>query len=167
MSLPRGTAAAGQTREVPPQERAAVSRVIEASFHGIYRWHALRTLQSVETVRAAFQGATPLGLVMYTRLQPGLGYVYYVAVDPACRSAGLGGRLLDEALARLGGAGAREVLACIRADNRPSVRLFESRGFARTGFLETARRGGVRAAVRLWRRMVVAPGEGVYRATLA
>jgi L-amino acid N-acyltransferase YncA len=100
---------------------------------------------------------------MFTMIEPFCGYVYYVAVTPSQRAAGVGGLLLDDALRQLAAAGAREVFACIRTDNTPSLRLFESRAFAKVGFRELARARGFGNAARLWRRMVVAPGERVFR----
>ena len=91
-----------------------------------------------------------------------MGYVYYIAVSPSQRSAGIGGLLLDDSLATLRGAGAAEALACVRTDNTPSVRLLQSRHFARTGFGELLRSRGLARTVDIWIRMVVAPGERVY-----
>ena len=154
-------------REVPTGRRPELIPILEASFQGIYRWHALRTLRSVQRLRAISRDGADAGLTMFEMLGPGLGYVYYVAVSPGRRASGVGGALLDDALSELRGSGAREVLACIRPENTPSIRLFLSRGFVATSFRETARARGTGGALRLWRRMVVAPGERVYRAALA
>jgi len=153
--------------EVPVERRAGLAPIVEESFHGLYRWHALQTLRSVKRVRSASREGGAAGLTMFTMLGPGLGYIYYVAVLPGNRQAGVGRALLDDALTELEGDGAREVLACIRAENLPSIRLFSSRGFAPTRFGQVARERGFAGALRLWRRMVVAPGERVYRAALA
>jgi len=150
-------------RGVPVERRGSLAGVIEQSFRGIYRWHASRTLQSVTHVRAASEGDDAIGLTMFTMLGPDTGYLYYVAVVPSRRQSGVGGALLDDALEALRAQGALEVLACIRAENLPSIRLFASRGFRRTSFRERARERGVAGAAKLWRRMVVAPGERVFR----
>ncbi len=150
-------------REVGSDRRAELLPILEQSFRGIYRWHALRTLQDVHRVRAASRDGADVGLTMFTMLGPALGYLYYVAVAPSLRGAGIGGLLLDDALSALGAEGAREVLACIRSDNAASIRLFASRGFARETFGEAARSRGLAGALKLWRRMVVAPGERVFR----
>jgi hypothetical protein len=39
--------------DVPEGERARLLPILEESFEGLYLWHARRTLQSIETVRAA------------------------------------------------------------------------------------------------------------------
>ena len=99
---------------------------------------------------------------MFTMLGPGLGYVYYIAVTPSQRAKGVGGLLLDDALQQLRASKAREMFACVRADNIPSTRLLVSRNFQRTGFRELVRLKGFARAARLWIKMVVAPGEKVF-----
>ena len=99
---------------------------------------------------------------MFTMLAMRVGYVYYIAVSPAHRRAGIGGLLLDDAVAALRAAGAAQALACVRADNTPSIRLLQSRHFARTDFGELVRSKGLGRAAVIWIRMFVAPGEGVY-----
>jgi ribosomal protein S18 acetylase RimI-like enzyme len=141
--------------------------LLAESFTGIYLWHARRSLRRARWVRTATRGAgPPLGVSMLTLPRPRIGYVYYVAVARAARSSGVGGRLLDDAVARLRRAGALEVLAAARRDNAPSLGLLRSRGFAPTSFAEVARSAGLAAAALLWWRMVVAPGEAVFRAPL-
>jgi len=152
-----------QIEEIARDRRPYLAPIIRRSFHGIYRWHALRTLESVESVRAAREGSAAIGLSMFTMLGPGRGYLYYVAVDPSRRAGGIGAALLDDALQRMRGNGAREVFACIRSDNVPSLHLFHSRGFSHARLRDQAREQGWANAVRLWRRMVVAPGERVFR----
>ncbi len=155
--------------EVPGPLRARLVPILDQSFEGIYRWHARRALRSVPWVRQAIRGGLPAGLSMLTMVGAGLGYVYYVAVIPAQRRAGLGGMLLDDALEVLGTAGALETLACIRGDNTASVRLFRSRGFERIRLRDLSRMKGLAAAVVIWAKMVVAPREQVFlrRARLA
>ena len=153
-------------REAAVDSRADLVSLLDRSFEGIYRWHARRTLFKVRWVRRADRDDAPIGLIMLTTLAPDLGYVYYVAVLPAERRAGMGARLLDDALDMLRAAGAKDVLACIRAENLPSIRLFRAKGFQRIGFRDLARARGFWSAARVWMRMVVAPGEGVFRAAI-
>ncbi len=55
-------------------------------------------------------------------------------VDPSARGAGLGGRLLDAVLAWIAGvAPAAAVKLWVNPELAAAVRLYESRGFARTG----------------------------------
>jgi L-amino acid N-acyltransferase YncA len=155
-----------QIDDVRPEARHTLAQIIDQSFTGIYRWHAAKTLGSIDRVRAASRGDSAAGLTMFTMLEPGCGYLYYVAVRPSNRASGVGGLLLDDAIEALQAGGAHEVFACIRADNVPSVRLFASRGFVKTGFRELARDKGAGHAARLWCRMVVAPGEKLFRKTM-
>jgi ribosomal protein S18 acetylase RimI-like enzyme len=151
--------------DVAFESRGRLTPIVDQSFHGIYRWHARRILRSVTWVRQAAISETPIGLTMSTMIAPDLGYLYYIAVIPSARSAGVGGLLLDDALVRLQSAGAWEVLACVREDNTASLRLLESRSFAKTTFRGFVRSKGFLSAARLWVRMVVAPGEQVFQRT--
>ena len=148
--------------EVPAESRERLKPIIDHSFHGIYLWHARRTLQSVTWVREATRGGTQAGLSMSKMLGQDSGYIYYIAVSPSWREKGVGGILLDDALQLLRTAGAHEIFACVRADNMPSLRLLKSRDFGKTGFRELVLRKGFASAAGLWMRMVVAPGENVF-----
>lgn len=57
--------------------------------------------------------------------------VQTVAVAPAARGRGLGGRLLDALVAEAARRGATSVLLEVRADNAPAIALYASRGFER------------------------------------
>ncbi len=146
---------------VARESRSSLVALVALCFSGMYRWHATRILRSVKWVRRADQEGTLAGLSMFTLLQDRIGYVYYLAVEPSRRRAGIAGLLLDDALEALRRQGAAEVLACVRADNAPSLKLFLSRRFVTTGFRELVRRHGAMQAAFLWLRMVVAPGEKV------
>ena len=148
--------------EVPAGSREGLRPIIDQSFHGVYLWHARRTLLSVTWVREATRGDTPAGLSMSKMLGQDAGYVYYVAVFPSWREKGVGGLLLDDALQLLRAAGAHEIFACARPGNTPSLRLLRSRDFGKTGFRELVLRKGFSSAAGLWMRMVVAPGENVF-----
>ncbi len=152
---------------VPTGARESLTVLLEQSFTGMYRWHAKRTLRSVRWVRRASIGGADVGLVMCTMLETGSGYIPYVAVSPSQRGQGIGGALLDDALHLLRSEAAREVFACVRPDNIPSIRLFGSRGFAVTGFRGLASSKGITRAARNFIRMVVAPGEKVFKKALS
>jgi ribosomal protein S18 acetylase RimI-like enzyme len=151
-----------RVEEVPVGSREGLRPILDQTFEGMYLWHARRTLRSTPWVREAIRGSEPAGLSMSKMLGPDIGYIFYVAVIPSQRARGIGGLLLDDALRLLRGAGAREILACIRADNAVSLRLFASRGFRTTGLRELVHAKGAARAARLWAQMVVAPGERVF-----
>jgi ribosomal protein S18 acetylase RimI-like enzyme len=148
--------------DAPPASRTSLLPLIDECFEGLYRWHARRTLRAVPWVRVTTRDGERIGLAMLTMLAPVSGYLYYIAVKPSQRAAGIGGLLLEDAVRVLRGAGACEIFACIRPDNVPSIRLMRSRGFARTRFSELARSRGVTRAVMLWIRMMAVPGEQVF-----
>jgi ribosomal protein S18 acetylase RimI-like enzyme len=146
--------------DVPKDDRSRLLPILEESFEGLYLWHARRTLQSIEVVRAA---KTPegedAGLLMLKMLVEGAGYVYYVAVPPRFRRRGIGGRLLDDALSYFTQRGARDVYASVEEDNLESKTLFGSRGFERMKGSEMAARYGRMRALLMYREMMVVPGE--------
>lgn len=133
--------------------------VIIDSFEGIYRWHAKRTLRSVTWVRGARAGNGLVGVAMLDRLTPEVGYVYYLAVLRAARGRGVGGRLLEDALARFRSQRLGVVYAATEEDNAPSLALFRSRGFREVTRDEPGYRDGGLGAWGLRSRMMVVHGE--------
>jgi ribosomal protein S18 acetylase RimI-like enzyme len=150
--------------DVPVTERGRLLPILEESFDGLYLWHARRTLQSIETVRAA---RTPegedAGLLMTKMLGDGAGYVYYVAVARSWRRMGIGGRLLDDAVSCLTNTGAQDIFASVGEENEESKALFGSRGFERVELSEMAGRYGRVRALLMYREMMVVPGEVLLR----
>lgn len=146
--------------DVPAGDRARLLPILEESFEGLYLWHARRTLQSIDVVRAARTAeGEDAGLVMLKVLAEGAGYVYYVAVPPRFRRQGIGGRLLDDALSSFARMGVRDVYASVEEDNVESKALFGSRGFERVGGSEMAKRYGRLRSLLMYREMTVVPGE--------
>jgi ribosomal protein S18 acetylase RimI-like enzyme len=147
--------------DVPKAERARLLPILDESFEGMYLWHARRTLQGIEVVRAATTAdGQDAGLLMLKMLdEEGAGYIYYVAVPPRFRRRGIGGRLLDDAIAYFGKREARDVYASIEDDNVESKALFGSRGFERVDGSEMAGRYGRIRSLLMYREMMVVPGE--------
>ncbi len=141
-----------------PERPRAVPILVE-SFEGIYRWHAKRTLRDVSEVRGALVDGALAGVSMLEMLTPEVGYVYYLAVATAMRREGVGGRLLDDALDRFAGRGARVCYAAVGADNDPSIALFRSRGFRTVERKETSYLEGGLGAWGLRSRMRLVYGE--------
>jgi ribosomal protein S18 acetylase RimI-like enzyme len=156
-----GAAAAGAVLvdlEGPARER--VVPVIRDGFVGIYRWHAKRTLREVPRVRGVEVDRGELvGASLLDRLDPGVGYVYYVMVLSAFRGRGLGRRLLDDALRIFRDDGVQVVYAAVQAGNEPSRRLFLRQGFRVVERRETGWREGGLGAWGLRSRMRLVPGE--------
>ncbi|MDG7022399.1 MAG: GNAT family N-acetyltransferase [Nitrososphaerota archaeon] len=146
--------------EVPDGSRDGLEFILDESFEGLYLWHAKRTLRSIDVVRAA---VTPegedAGLAMLKTLSEGPGYVYYVAVPPGHRRKGVGGRLLDDAIAYFAGRGAQEVYASVPEENEGSNALFSAKGFARVGESEVSGRYGRFRSFIMYREMMVVRGE--------
>ena len=145
--------------DLPPMARDRATPVLLDSFVGIYRWHAKRTLREVQRVRAAEIGGELVGVAMLERLAPEVGYVYYIAVASAHRKAGIGGRLLDDAIALFRQDGAEVLYAAVQSDNAPSLALFTSRGLRPVARKELGYQEGGLGAWGLRSRMRLVYGE--------
>ena len=143
-------------------ERARAIPCLEEGFVGIYRRHAKRTLRTVTRVRAALVGETIAGVSLLERLVPEVGYVYYLSVARPFRRQGVGGLLLDDALRRFRSEGVSVVYGAVEEGNRPSERLFRSRGFRVVEREERNYRDGGLGAQGLRSRMWVVRGERLF-----
>ncbi|MDA4122283.1 MAG: GNAT family N-acetyltransferase [Thaumarchaeota archaeon] len=151
---------------VPKSERSQLEFILDESFEGLYLWHSRRTLHNIELVRALRSSGRFLGLSMVKMVAEGSGYVYYVAVPLQSRRKGLGGKLLDDALAHFDELHASEVFASVGEDNVESNALFSSRGFERTNRAEIAKRHGQIRTINMYREMMVVYGEILLRKEL-
>jgi ribosomal protein S18 acetylase RimI-like enzyme len=152
--------------DLTPERRDRVRALLEESFVGRYRFHALRTLDRVERVRTALHEGEVAGASLLQTWDRTIGYVYYVAVRPDHRRQGIGGLLLDDAIAVLRVAGVRELYAAFEEENGASQALFGSRGFRATDPGELSRRYGRWRAQSLRYRMMLVPGEILVQKTL-
>lgn len=152
--------------DVPSTERDRLRPILEQSFEGLYRWHAKRTLGSVELVRAARLAGEDAGLAMLKTLTEEAGYVYYIAVSPRFRRRGVGGALLDDALAYFAAGGKKVVYASVEEDNVESKALFGSRGFSEADRGELSKKYGAVRGFTLSREMMLVRGEVLLRKML-
>lgn len=98
---------------------------------------------------------------MFERLRPEVGYINYAAVARASRHAGVGSRLLEDALRQLRRDGVEVVFAAAERTNRASIALLTSHGFRRTRRKETPWREGGLGAWGLRSQMHIVAGEVV------
>ena len=145
--------------DVPPEERPSLEKILEESFEGWYLRHSKGKLLQLEVVRAAMSSGAPAGLVMLKRLEPRVGYIYYIAVAKAHRRVGIARLLLEDSLRHFSEGGVDVVFAGVETGNVPSEGLFTSEGFTRTGFGDVSKRFGTIHAVNMYRMMVIVPGE--------
>ena len=152
-------------RDLPGEAREAAVPIIKEGFVGVYRWHAKRTLRHATRVRGAFLGEAGeelAGVAMLERLVPEAGYVYYLCVARSRRRRGVGGALLDDAIAGFRRDGCQVVYAAIEADNEPSQAMVRSRGFRVVERKETSYRDGGLGAQGLRTRMWIVSGEELF-----
>jgi ribosomal protein S18 acetylase RimI-like enzyme len=141
--------------------------VLKGGFVGIYRWHAKRTLRTATWVRAALFRGEVVAVSVLERLAPEVGYVYYLSTSLSHRREGLGGLLLDDAIARFRRDGAQVVYAAAEEENAASLALFRSRGFRMVDRKETSYREGGLGAWGLRSRMTLVGGEVLFGVRLS
>ena len=141
----------------PDRERAVPA--LKDGFEGIYRWHAKRTLRTATWVRAATLRGEVVAVSVLERLDPEVGYVYYLSTMQSHRRTGLGGLLLDDALALFRREGATVAFGAAEEENVPSIALFRSRGFRPVERKELGFREGGLGAWGLRSRMTLVGGE--------
>lgn len=149
----------------PDRERAVPT--LKDGFVGIYRWHAKRTLRSATWVRAAVLGLEVVAVSVLERLEPEVGYVYYLSTAESHRREGLGGRMLDDALDLFRREGAKVVYGAAEEENEASIALFRSRGFRPVERKELGFREGGLGAWGLRSRMTLVGGEILFGIRLA
>lgn len=141
------------------EDRERAMPALKDGFVGIYRWHAKRTLHHATWVRAAVLGEEVAAVSVLERLDPEVGYVYYLATAVSYRRRGLAARLLDDALDLFRREGARVVYGAAEEDNTASIELFRSRGFRLVERKELGFREGGLGAWGLRSRMTLVGGE--------
>jgi ribosomal protein S18 acetylase RimI-like enzyme len=141
------------------EERDRAIPVLKDGFVGIYRWHAKRTLHNATWVRAAVLHGEVVAVSILERIDPEVGYVYYLSTAQSHRREGLGGLLLDDALALFRREQARVAYGAAEEDNAASIALFRSRGFRPVERKELGFREGGLGAWGLRSRMTLVGGE--------
>ena len=140
-------------------DRERAVPVLKDGFVGIYRWHAKRTLRTATWVRAAVVGSEVRAVSILERLDPEVGYVYYLSTSQNHRREGLGSLLLDDALALFRKERASVAYGAVEEDNAASIALFRSRGFRPVERKELGFREGGLGAWGLRSRMTLVGGE--------
>jgi ribosomal protein S18 acetylase RimI-like enzyme len=150
-----------------PEDRERAVPALKDGFVGIYRWHAKRTLRSATWVRAAVRHGEVVGVSVLERLDPEVGYVYYLSTVQGYRRRGLGSRLLDDALALFRRETFSVAYGAAEVDNEASIALFRSRGFRPVERKELSFREGGLGAWGLRSRMTLVGGEILFGIRLA
>jgi ribosomal protein S18 acetylase RimI-like enzyme len=113
-------------------------------FAQMTRGAALGTLVPDATLLAEGEGARTLGLVVTTAIAPGTLHLAQLVVDPATQDRGIGGQLIDAAMA-WGATHEQRLMTLLVNDGHDIARrLYASRGFLPTGYFLYARRAALR-----------------------
>lgn len=144
-----------------PDRELGLPVVLDA-YTGIYRWHAKRTLRTVDLVRAIREDRRAVAISMLAFLAPEVGYVYYLLVLGSHRGRGLGGALFDDALRIFRTGGRRVAYIATGEENAPMMRLIARRGFRSVSRTERGYHEGGLGAWGIRSRMTVVPGETLF-----
>jgi ribosomal protein S18 acetylase RimI-like enzyme len=155
----RSPAPAVEVVDLVGEDRERAVPALKDGFQGIYRWHAKRTLRSATWVRAAVVRGEVAAVSILERLDPAVGYVYYLSTAQSHRREGLGALLLDDALALFRREGAVVAYGAAEEENVASLALFRSRGFRSVERKELGFREGGLGAWGLRSRMTLVGGE--------
>jgi len=141
-------------------EREQLYPILESGFDGWYLSHSKRTLREIEKVFAARLGGVNVGVVMLKRIDPKIGYVYYIAVSSEYRGRKIGSALLEYSLKYFSDLGADVVFASLTVEHGGESKvLFESHGFVETNFSQVSKQYGRLHALNMYRKMLVVSGE--------
>ncbi len=149
-----------ETRRGTPQDRDAIERIARASFDRVYAFFAIGASRRSWPLLVAEENGVPVGFLegRLFRGTPPIGYVYFVAVDPAHRRSGAARLLVVEALRTFAAEGATRTFAAVPKDNEASLRLFTALEFERAPDRALWRWYGWRGLLTMM-RMMIAPHE--------
>jgi GNAT superfamily N-acetyltransferase len=130
----RGPSSSRGTRRVRKRDLATIARIDQAAFP-IGWGNDADSLAGIIAATPQARGRmardaerTPVGFAL-TGKAGTTGYLQRIAVRPDARRAGLGRRLVDDALHWLMRRGARRALVNTGFDNRPALRMYEDASF--------------------------------------
>jgi len=117
---------AAELRDAP-----AIERIARASFDGVYAFFAVRGTRHAWPLLVAEVDGSVTGFLEGKVFEgrPPIGYIYFVAVDPARRQHGAARELVTESLAAFARRGGTRVFAAVPRDNEASMALFTAFGF--------------------------------------
>ncbi len=155
-------------REARPEDRPAIERISRASFDRVYAFFSIRGSRGGWPQLVAEDNGAVVGFLegrLYDG-RPPIGYVYFVAVDPAYRRQHAARILVEESLKRFREGGVTRVFAAVPEGNEASMGLFKSLGF------EDVPRGAMwrwyrLRSIALQMNMMIAPHEVLLARTFA
>ena len=151
-----------EIREAASADAERLREIARASFDRVYAFFAIRGLRRAWPFLVAAEDGQAVGFLEGKLFDgaPPIGYVYFVAVDPATRRRGTGRRLVEESVRRFADRGATRVFAAVPRENEASIALFASLGFERVP--RRALWGWYRwRSLGVQMRMVLAPHEAL------
>ncbi|MCI4322390.1 MAG: GNAT family N-acetyltransferase, partial [Thermoplasmata archaeon] len=149
----------GEIIDLVGADRERALPVLRDGFTGVYRWHAKKTLGEVDRVRALVLAQEVVGVTLLAGLVPDVGYLYYIAVATAQRGKGVGGRLLDDAIAIFNEDGRTVAYVATEPENMAMVAALRRRGFREVERKELGFAEGGLGAWGLRSRMTLVWGE--------
>ena len=155
-------------RDGTPADKSSIERIARASFDRVYAFFAIRGRRHAWPLLFAEEDGATAGFLEGRLFEgdPPIGYVYFVAVDPAHRRRNLGRTLGEVSLRRFQDRGATRVFAAVPSDNDASMGLFTALGFSPVPGGALRRWYGPRGLV-IPMRMMIAPHEVLLARTFA
>jgi ribosomal protein S18 acetylase RimI-like enzyme len=151
-------------RERRKEDEEALKDIIGLSFdHGIYTFFANRSLRSAPKIIVVELGGRVIGFAepRHVRIRKGeVGNILWLAIHPDFRRIGAASHLVDECIKYLKERETKSIYVSIERDNRPSLELFENKGFAGIRFSELTKEYGFRV-ISFYSRLMIAPHEKV------
>ena len=127
-------------RPMAATDHDAVVALHEAAFPGTHTTGPALVVADDPRLVIEIDGAVA-GYVAYEVQSDNTGYIDFLAVDPAVRSHGLGGALVDHACVDLFGRGVRHAHLTVREANAAARALYARLGFVEERVVRPYRRG--------------------------
>jgi ribosomal protein S18 acetylase RimI-like enzyme len=152
-------------RTAEQKDLTAINEILARSFNAIYAYFARRSFSTLQNAIVAQDGSEITGAINYRIIVPEkekIGYLYYLAVDPACRRQGIGKSLILRAASSIENeAGPVEIYAAVEKKNKPSRELLKSIGFAPLSRQAVREKYG-RRRFELYKEMNLMPWEDLF-----
>ncbi len=142
-------------------DKEAMKEICRVSFRSLYRYFAIRSLNSIDQVlvsgiKGIVVGFAKLRIVhIYNDT---LGNILWLAVHPKFRQKGIASALIDASIDYFKNHGINTIHVSVRKSNLPALNLFQRKGFKKVGFRELIKLYRYQI-IKFYLKMYIAPKE--------